>query len=189
MTLDSLATEEERLLSHLVRGVSIAQLDQAGVFAAYRRVHTIYAGLLLDPINGAEALKRALFLQWYGWLEPLYITGIRDVDPDLQWQVMHRVDHTVGHGGIDLEFGCMLDWYNARTPWFFDEGEGLPAVGNYLARSHSLLDEGKGFPNLQTYLHTSHPTPALAVVFTPERLMHRGHMGTYFLSILQAQAR
>jgi hypothetical protein len=188
-TLDKLATQEEALVLQVESATGaaearIAQLEQAGVFEIYHRVHTAYAQLLLDPASGMEALKRALFLQWYGWLEPLHLTGLRDVGVDEQWHVMQRVDQVVGYRQIDREFACMLDWYYSLTSWFFDDGIGLPAVGSYMERSTSKLDVAGGFPALRNFLQTRQPALELEDVFTPSSLVHRGQMGTYFLSML-----
>ena len=77
MILDDLAALEEQLLLQVehVTASTEAQLERAGVFAAYRYVHTAYAELLLDPDCGMEALKRALFLQWCGRPLRIWCTG------------------------------------------------------------------------------------------------------------------
>jgi hypothetical protein len=189
MILDDLAAEEEHLMGQIKHATRRAQLEQAGVFTRYHRVHEAYALLLPEAGSGMEALKRALFLQWYGWLEPPYISGLLSVDADCQWRVMHRLDQVVGHGELDRELACMLAWYYSITEWFFDEGAGLPTVGDYLGRSHSVLDQGKGFSALQAYLRATHPPLTLAMAFSPTTLRCRGAMGAYFLQMLRAGQR
>lgn len=68
ITIDELGKEEDKLIFQVecTQGtieVMLEQLSTAGVFVAYKQVHSLYADLAK---NDNEALKRGLFLQWYG---------------------------------------------------------------------------------------------------------------------------
>ena len=93
--LDRLAGLEARLLEEVGRVTGLmeekhARLEAAGVFRDYREVHREYARLAAD--GEAEALKRALFLQWYALSEPACFTGVFEIFNSAQTLVAREVD-------------------------------------------------------------------------------------------------
>lgn len=142
MTLSELAKEEGRLLTE-VRDITgsmeekHAQMEQLGVFDAYARVHAAYADLAAD--GDTEALKRALFLQWYAVSEPACFTGLFEMEPEAERRVLERLDHLAGADSLDAELQWMLPYYHAISDFHFDTSEGLPSLKRWLhehARDH-----------------------------------------------------
>ena len=145
MTLAELATEEERLMAH-VRSLTgsmeekQAQLARDGVFDAYARVHTTYVDLAMA--GDMEALKRALFLQWYAVSEPGCFTGLWEMMPEAERCVLERVEQLVATDSLDSELVWMLPYYHSISDWYFDQQEGLPLLTEWLReRAH------RGFPD------------------------------------------
>ena len=52
------------------------KIRKQGIFDKYKDIHKEYVSLIEDKVYGFEALKRALFIQWIGYLEPSCFTGI-----------------------------------------------------------------------------------------------------------------
>ena len=50
-----------------------ALIEESGVFDEYINIHKIYVDNCLTDV---EALKRAMFIQWYSCSEPSALTGI-----------------------------------------------------------------------------------------------------------------
>ena len=143
--LENLAEEEECLFARVIQveGTFEAreqQLREEGVFEAYRRIHAEYARLAVEQEN-LEALKRALFLQWYAAIEPSAFTGIPETGPlgtdeglrgEAESQVLGEVDRRVREGQLDNELHWMLPLYYSIQEWYFDTREGLGALNAYL---------------------------------------------------------
>lgn len=120
-----------------------AQLARDGVFDAYARVHAAYADLAMQ--GDMEALKRALFLQWYAVSEPACFTGLWEVMPEPERCVLERIEHLVSTDSLESELVWMLPYYFSISDWYFELHEGLPALTAWLQeRAHW------GFPEEQT---------------------------------------
>ncbi len=107
MTVDELAAREQELLNVVNRMVGTieekaAQLQQAGIFDAYLRVHQDYVRLLHDPQQGREALKRALFLQWYAVSEPSAFTGLWELDQAAEEGVVQELDRLLSRSAVKV---------------------------------------------------------------------------------------
>ncbi len=134
-------------------------LRQQGVFAQYAQVHSQYAGLIDHATEGIEALKRALFIQWFTVAEPACFTGIFDVAQEARDKVFKQIDGMIRRQELDDELGFMLDWYYNITPWYFD------------AQSECH--------NWQRYLATTHAAPQ----YENSQFDNRGQMGRYWQSV------
>ena len=121
-SLSDLAAEEERLMLEVGRVSGTIEEKQAalrdlGVFDAYRTVHAAYAAGA--PSDG-EALKRALFVQWYAAVEPAAFTGIADVDDSAAARVLAEVERHVRAGTLDPELAAFVALYRSIADWYFD---------------------------------------------------------------------
>jgi len=173
MNLENLTVHEEQLMAQVdqVQGVTeerMRQLQERGVFGTYDRVYQAYVDMIVDTtIEGTEALKRALFLQWIAFLEPSFFTGIGELDRNLQRRVLEEVQRRVERSQTDDELVWMLRWYDSITEWYFDDFADLPLL-------HQFLQDK--YPDIQ-----------LARIFTKESVTRRGQMGVYWLSMLESQ--
>ncbi len=121
MTLEELAAWEERLIAMLPdRGYfeeRIPLAEGAGLPGQWRQIFEGYAALLDDPVQGAEALRRGVFLTWYAAIEPWPLTGIRDLPPHVQSAFLERVDRQLASCQVDPELRSMLRGYGPGLPF------------------------------------------------------------------------
>ena len=116
-----------------------ASLQAAGVFEAYAKVHRQYVNLVGDPCCGIEALKRALFIQWYAVSEPACFTGICDIDTVAQTEVFQALDEMTQSAQLDFELRYMLLWYHQISDWYFDNRTDIPNLRQWFAATpHEL---------------------------------------------------
>ncbi len=121
MTLQELAQKEDELYSKaidLYRQVQTMDTDKQlrEVFIAYRKVHRLYTDLSYADI---EALKRGLFIQWYALSEPNYLTGISDLDEEVENKIFINLTAFIDTNRIDYELTWMFNYY-ARWDWIFE---------------------------------------------------------------------
>ena len=113
MTLQELANKEDQLYHatlDLYRQPQSGQTDLMlqKIFIEYQKVHQVYANL---SVSNIEALKRGLFIQWYAWSEPNYLTGIADLDENAENKIIEGVNELIDAGNADDEFIWMLNYY------------------------------------------------------------------------------
>jgi hypothetical protein len=109
-----------------------ARLNESGVFAEYSRIHRCYVELIDDPSCGLEALKRALFIQWYAVSEPACFTGILEVAAEPEAKILSRLDEMTKSGHLDAELRDMLRWYYQVSDWYFERREQVPNLKRFL---------------------------------------------------------
>ena len=125
MELDQLAERETRV-AKAMEGVSgyiedrIPQVAALGVEDEYRSIFNGYLDLIEDPEQGLEALKRAVFLAWYSFAEPSWLTGLGDLPDYKVRSLMQTLDATLA-GGSDTELIEMLKYYIGVIPLPFDQ--------------------------------------------------------------------
>lgn len=121
MTLDELDKSESKLLLRVNNAQGsieekAQQLEAGGIFDAYKQVHSHYASLSQED---SEALKRGLFLQWYALVEPPFISGINDLDPEAEKRIIAILNDQIGQNGVDTELYSMVSYY-AEWEFIFD---------------------------------------------------------------------
>lgn len=182
--LPTLTIEEELLLQRIeeVQGQfpfdqRAARLREQGVLAAYDTVYHAYVAHGSDDSDELEALKRALFLQWIGFVEPTELTGIGELDRGTQYGVLVEIQHRVTRNQADTELVWMLRWYDSITDYYFTNLEGP---------TWYFFDFGD-LPGLRLFLAEKHGDIKLATIFTEDSLQRRGQMGAYWLNMLHGQ--
>ena len=109
-------------------------IAQQGIFDAYCDVHREYTMRMPDPEYGMEALKRALFIQWYACVEPACFTGIKYVNQEMSNLVFDKLD-TVLLGHIsDPEIRTMLRVYYRICDLYFADAMNLRGVCHCIER-------------------------------------------------------
>jgi hypothetical protein len=121
MTLAELTQEEERLQAVRSSVVGLIeekhdQLEGLGAFGDYRRVHSGYARLGLA--GDLEALKRALFIQWYAVAEPAFLSAIHTLDESAERNVLAEVERQLPEVGQEMR--SMVAWALAVADWYFE---------------------------------------------------------------------
>lgn|ERR1700682_5139429 len=133
------------------------------VIEGWHEIHASYLQIAgTHIVDAREALKRALFIQWYEVAEPFYLTGILDLDDTSKTQVLGHAEKSLTDDD-DVELKEMVAWYGAIADRAFEPSSTGPLFHQYCARGADLswltADAQR-----QTY-------PA------------RGLMGEYFLSL------
>ena len=163
LVLSELANKEQELFSKVIYLYHNSKLDYTDeqlfvVFMEYKKVHKTYSDLASTNI---EALKRALFIQWYELTEPNYLTGISDLDKSAKENVFTCLYEIITLNKIDNELKWMLNYYS-NWSWIFEE------IKSY-----------KGFDiysmNEQNYL--------MPEKIDKEQMKKRGQMGHYWNSL------
>jgi len=157
---------EEGLLLEQVRALDgtieekTQQLTDLGVFGAYADIHRNYVRLAKE--GDQEALKRALFLQWFEVAEPAFLTGLSDLDADEKSVALALAEKECSSQNLDDEFRWMVPYYYLIAEWFVQESGQVPNLIEF-CRSH---------------VPTGRIVPQAAVAFDG-----RGQMGDYWESL------
>lgn len=169
--LDALSDQEleiSRLLSRTAGSAAEInrQLQQAGVFEAYRLIHKAYVALSSfkrDRATRNEALKRALFLSWYHELEPAAFSGLADLDEHAVTEAYFLLNRVMERDWLNPELSWMLSHY-ARWDWII-----LQYTENKLGVVSDWIKTAGSKP-------LSFPQASLL----PGSMSNRGLMGVYF---------
>jgi hypothetical protein len=116
-----------------------AAYERMGVYEAWREIFREYVMLSRD--GDLEALKRALFLWWYGYSEPHWLSGILKLDCALGEEVLRRVNELASKGQLDEELKWMLPWYYSICDQYFGGREGIDALKQASVQETNGRDE------------------------------------------------
>jgi len=173
-TLATLAAREHALCTYTasLRGTleaKMQQLEEAGVFAAYDEIYTEYLVVYQATAEVAEkleALKRLVFLSWYGLLEPSFISGIGAMSEAGIRTTYVWLDEYLRRPELDAELHWMLSFYASWEYLLppFSEPQ-LPALAAFVAGVAPTVGHVPAHP---------WPWPAMD---------NRGQMGHYWQSI------
>lgn len=117
MNIESITSQENNLLNliHQYKGKMAAMTDEMqkdGIFQRYAIIHKAYVQTAINE-NNVEALKRAIFIQWYSLSEPSCFSGIYELDENGEKQALDMLEKLVEEDKVDSEFESMLFHYNA----------------------------------------------------------------------------
>lgn len=173
ITIDSLSIQELELYNYTdsLKG-TIDQMEEQvhGIYDQYRNIHNSYFDLFFNTENEEtklEILKRLVFLNWYGIIEPSYYTGIQDLDNSIILESYTILNEYLLSNKIDEEFKWMLSYYSS---WDFAI---LPFSKNNLSALTKFVKEVDttvlAYPKKQLLRGT---------------MDNRGQMGIYWISCL-----
>jgi hypothetical protein len=121
ITIDSLSSQELELYNYTVSLQEMTDMDdidkklkEDGVFSQYRHIHKCYLDLFFNTEKEEtklEILKRLVFLNWYGIIEPGFFTGIKDLDSSIIFESYSILNEYLLSNKIDKEFKWMLSYY------------------------------------------------------------------------------
>ncbi len=100
-----------------------ALYKQIGMYEAWQDIFRQYVTLARE--GEREALKRALFLYWYGCSEPHWLNGILGLDDELAKEVLGMVNDLAKKDELDTELKWMLPWYYCIAEWYLDRFDGF----------------------------------------------------------------
>ena len=135
MTLEELARREECLMAaipaHGHFEDRMPQVVAARLTEQWQEIVESYAALLDDPVQGVEALRRAVFLVWYSWNEPSPLSGIGEFPAGVQLRILERLDQHLASDQPDTELRSMLRGYGPGLP--FDQHPQLAGLNRFFA--------------------------------------------------------
>ncbi|OON69115.1 hypothetical protein [Hymenobacter sp. CRA2] len=186
--LDELAAQEMALYAQ----ISAAQTEPSRpafdaiytrVTAEYTQVYQQYVGLLratTDPAVWLEVLKRTVFLRWYIFTEPDWLSGIGMPRPDDAATVFDALDAAIARQQLDAEFDWMLAhyanwvWEEALQP-LGEEGGPRPAMTRFLREKTALSQySGPGYEAIPAYVD-------------PNTITGRGQLSHYWRHMINRQ--
>ena len=100
-----------------------AQITRSGLYAEYPAIFATYIDIARDaddPATALEALKRAVFIAWYGFTEPPVQSGIAELPESAIRATMEELDRAIRSGRADEELRWMLAWYHASFGYVFE---------------------------------------------------------------------
>jgi len=121
--LNELNNREDELFKAIIelyktdKSKSSIGLTQNGIFEEYSKVHFKYTKLTSKSI---EALKRALFIQWYCYTEPQYLTGIGNLKRENENETLLNLKKVLDTNKADKELLWMLNYYLTLDENLFD---------------------------------------------------------------------
>ena len=163
MNLDQLAQNEKDLCLAVAELYNQGQTEENNkklgqVFLTYKYIHQQYAEMAEKDI---EALKRALFIQWYALTEPNYLSGIDVLDKQAEIKVLFILNEKIGNNTIDPELSWML---------------------NYFASWEYVFDRFLTLKNLKSFVENAKPD-TLPDRIDRKKMEERGQMGQYWISL------
>ncbi len=143
MKLDELSALENEWLAkqasvHGSHGDRDAGYERIGAYEAWREIFREYVMLSRD--GDLEALKRALFLYWYEYSEPHWLSGILKLDYALSEELLRRVNELASKGRLDEELRWMLPWYYSICDYYLDGREGIDALKQASMQETNMRD-------------------------------------------------
>jgi len=133
------------------------------VYQIYNDIFICYVVLSIHDMN-TEALKRAIFLQWYATVQPYPVTGLKTLDPVFQNKALENLAEYLEKGQLDEEFVIMLFHYHKSNPSVF-----------------STYEKNESFEKL--FLNTQLTSKAYLILKQID-FNNRGQMGLYWQHIL-----
>ncbi len=122
---------EELILIDLIKQLDYSEekIEKSEVYTKYKIIHDSYT-----VIEDIEALKRAIFIQWYAIAEPRNYTGIGLLSSENEKINISKLNTIIEAGNIDPEFEAMLFHYYIIADWYFDNFEHIKSLKKQLEK-------------------------------------------------------
>ena len=162
MTLDELANKEHHLLKKIADFEGDNKLMSQyfeGIFTEYEMIHRQYVDIAVVD-SDIEALKRAIFIQWFRRAEPPFLSGINRLDESAELLALDELQKLESVDQVDEEFTWMLKCYYQVADIFIAPRSRYGTLVKYLEK-----------------LPAWNPLDAKKYSFH-----HRGQMGDYWIS-------
>jgi len=128
LSLTALAGWEMAVLGS-IRGASggieerDAQITRSGIYAEYPAIFAGYLELVLLADDAAivlEALKRAIFIAWYGFQALPTASAIAELPESAIRRLMVALEDAIASAATDDELRMMLAWYQGEFGYVFE---------------------------------------------------------------------
>jgi len=109
------------------------KIEKLGIIQSYKIIHSGYSALS----NDIEALKRAIFIQWYAATEPVIFSGIGELIRENEEKNIAMVNNLIRKRKLDNEFGFMLQFYYSINNWYFNSFKNTDSLLNFFIANPS----------------------------------------------------
>lgn len=182
-SLNALAAEEEALMVLVRRWQTLeGRGNELDVYLRYQLIYRAYVDLVFNGYDNQErmeALKRALFIQWYSVAEPAFMSGIiyigapidefAELDLHRELAILENVQNFILGQAFDSELHWMMDWYYRIYDYYLTI-ESFPGIAPLIEYLQSIV-------KMDHWIVTGVDLPEL------DRLHGRGQMSDYFVSM------
>ncbi|KQC31494.1 hypothetical protein [Flagellimonas eckloniae] len=163
MNIEELGKKELELYSRIsnLNGSIEDKSDKVvyfGITKDYREIHQEYSRLAKKNL---EALKRGLFIMWYALTEPVWLSGMGELDSEAELRIIKLIDRRLKRDVTDYELDWMLDYY---SDWDY------------------AFEKFSAYKNLQNRLKRKSKTELPDEIDVKE-MERRGRMGLYWNSL------
>jgi len=140
--LDILNNKEDLILkeiSNLIGNIQEKekQVDDLKLPVMYDEIHNRYTELSETSV---EALKRALFLQWYAVVEPKIYSGIGNLNRQNEEKNISILNNLIASNLIDDELKVMTSYYYSISSWYFKGFESIDNIEKLINTNYKLKD-------------------------------------------------
>ncbi|WP_291134373.1 hypothetical protein [Flavobacterium sp. UBA7663] len=140
MSIQKLAEKELQLNSIVISLKGTIEEKEAQIFELklpeeFKKLHFEYAELSNENV---EAIKRGLFLYWFSLSEPMFLTGICEIDQVANRKIITNIEKIIDADKIDYELSWMLSYYK-EWDWIFDNYKSDEKFYNALLSSNVSL--------------------------------------------------
>ena len=133
-----------------------AQIFKLQLPEEFKNLHFEYAELSCENV---EAIKRGIFLYWFSISEPLFLTGINEIDKVANTKIIRNIENLIHTDKFDEELSWMLSYYKGWD-YIFDD-----------YKNHEKF--------YATLLSSNNPLPKII----KKKMANRGLMGEYWRSL------
>lgn len=140
------------------------QITRSGMYAEYPAIFAAYLELVLQGGDGEalEALKRGVFIAWYGFHASPTASGIAELPETGIRRLLVALDETIASGAADDELRLMLASYDRQFGYVFEHFGPVRAMAAFIDRvADAQIDALRG---------------------DGERFAGRGQLGRYWAS-------
>lgn len=112
-----------------------AQITRSGMYAEYPAIFAAYLELVLDgdDAESLEALKRAIFIAWYGFHAAPTVSGIAELPESAIRRLLEALDDAIATGRTDEELRLMLARYDGEFGYVFEHFGPVRALPAFIA--------------------------------------------------------
>lgn len=133
MTIKQLAEKEVQLLSLVIKLYHLGDTKETreslnSVFVEYNDIFEKYVNMAnVDD----EALKRSLFIQWHQISEPNWLTGIPELNQEIEIKLLKILDKRIQNDLLDKELIWMFNYY-AKWEYIYERFPQFPSINKFV---------------------------------------------------------
>lgn len=139
MTNKELAEKENQLYTKVIAlFTENANENLENIFTAYNQIFEAYVNLAKYDV---EALKRSLFIHWYSFSEPNYLSGIPQLSEKKEKELLEILEEKIINNELDAESNWMLNYYS-NWDYIYERFQEFNAINNFVKnRKHNFFPD------------------------------------------------